>query len=219
MSSPQQPPTPRQVIVARHGETELNRLGVVQGSGIDPALNELGVAQAGALHAAFAGHFDLVVSSGMVRARQTAAPFRDDPGVRYVEIPELREICWGEYEGMKATPRMRGDYAALMAAWEAGDYDARHRGGESARQLADRLREGWRLLEAESFRKALVVTHGRALRCLMSILEAVPLSKMNDYGHANAGYYDVAEVSGGWQVRKHNAVDHLAHLTAATTSS
>ena len=207
----------REVIIARHGQTELNRLGIVQGSGIDPALNEVGRAQAAALHRAFAGRFDLVVSSGMVRARQTAEPFRGDEGSRYEEIPDLREICWGRYEGMAATPSMREDYAALMAAWEQGRYGARHPGGESARDLADRLTDGWAELVAKDFRQALVVTHGRALRCLICLLEERPLSHMNDYAHANAGYYHVVErEGGGWDVREHNSIAHLAHLTDET---
>ena len=210
----------REVIIARHGETELNRLGVVQGSGIDPALNEVGEAQAAALHRAFAGRFDLVVSSGMARARQTAAPFRADEGTRYEEITDLREICWGRYEGMAATPSMREDYAALMSAWEQGRYGAKHPGGESARELADRLRDGWDEFEQMDFAQALVVTHGRALRCLICLLEDRPLSEMNRYAHANAGYYHVVERSGGgWEVREHNAVAHLAHLTDQTARS
>ena len=50
----------RRIIIARHGETELNRLGIVQGSGINPGLNEFGVAQAEALYSAYRGRFDLV---------------------------------------------------------------------------------------------------------------------------------------------------------------
>ena len=207
----------REVIIARHGQTELNRVGIVQGSGIDPALNEYGEAQARALHEAFAGRFDLIVSSGMVRAKQTAEPFLADAGTRYVEVPDLREICWGQYEGKAATPAMRDDYKRLMAAWEAGDYHDKHPGGESAQELADRLAAGWREVEAEDFRQALVVTHGRALRCLISILDGEPLSAMNDYAHANAGYYHVVETADGrWDIREHNAIAHLAHLETPT---
>ena len=207
----------REVIIARHGQTELNRVGIVQGSGIDPALNEFGHAQAEALHQHFAGQFDLVVSSGMVRARQTAEPFLADEGVRYVEVPDFREICWGRYEGKAATPEMRADYKRLMSSWESGDYHAKHPGGESAQELADRLRAGWKALEQEKFERALVVSHGRALRCLISLLDGKPLSAMNNYAHANAGYYHVVEMgTGHWDIREHNSVVHLAHLKIET---
>lgn len=207
----------REVIIARHGQTELNRIGIVQGSGIDPALNGFGRAQAEALHAHFSGRFDLIVSSGMVRANQTAEPFRADAGTRYVELPDLREICWGDYEGKAATPEMRADYKRLMANWDAGHYHDKHPGGESARELADRLSAGWRKLEAEVFDFALIISHGRALRCLVSLLDGKPLSAMNDYPHANAGYYHVREASPGkWEVLTYNAVDHLANLSPET---
>ena len=203
----------RSVIIARHGETELNRLGVVQGSGINPGLNEFGRAQAQALHTAFGGQFDLVVSSGMLRAAQTAAPFREDDAARYAEVPDLREICWGAFEGKVAEPWMREEYAALMAAWESGNYDARHPGGESAQELGDRLWAGWQQVLAMDFARALVVTHGRAMRCLICLIEGRPLSKMNDYEHANAGYYEVSLSGDTATVVSHNKVDHLAALT------
>lgn len=201
------------MIIARHGETELNRLGIVQGSGIDPGLNEFGVAQAEALYSAYRGRFDLAVSSGMVRAKQTAEPFIAD-GVAYAEVSDLREICWGAFEGKSAEPWMREEYGALMRAWEGGNYDARHPGGESAQELADRLWCGWQAVTSMEFSNALVVTHGRAMRCLICLIEGRPLSEMNVYGHANAGVYAVEEVDGAWTVTLHNDTTHLSHLVA-----
>ncbi len=202
----------RSVIIARHGETELNRLGIVQGSGINPGLNEFGEAQAAALHSAFEGQFDLIVSSGMLRAAQTASPFRADDSVPYVEVPDLKEICWGAFEGKVAEPWMRTEYAALMAAWESGNYEARHPGGESAQELGDRMWAGWQEVLRQDFRRALVVTHGRAMRCLICLIDGKPLSEMNAYQHANAGYYEVVESDGRWVVERHNQTDHLASL-------
>ena len=36
----------KQLYIIRHGETELNRLGIVQGRGVDASLNETGITQA-----------------------------------------------------------------------------------------------------------------------------------------------------------------------------
>ena len=202
----------RSVIIARHGETELNRLGIVQGSGINPGLNEFGVAQAAALHDTFEGQFDLVVTSGMLRAAQTAAPFTEVDHVPSATVPDLREICWGAFEGKVAEPWMRVEYAALMKAWEDGNYDARHPGGESAQELGDRLWSGWQEVLEMDFTRALVVTHGRAMRCLICLIDGKPLLKMNNYEHANAGYYEVVEDGDVWRIHSHNQVAHLSDL-------
>ena len=39
-------PTKKTIYLIRHGETDFNRQGIVQGSGVDSDLNELGLAQA-----------------------------------------------------------------------------------------------------------------------------------------------------------------------------
>lgn len=203
----------RRIIVCRHGQTELNLLGVVQGSGIDPSLNEEGRLQARLLFAAFSEMPSLVVSSGMRRANETAAPFVEQ-GVPLQIDERLREICWGTHEGKVAEPWMRHEYAELMRSWESGDYDARMGGGESAKEMAERLSAAWSDLTALATEKPeegslLVVMHGRSLRCLICLIEGMPLSQMNDYGHANAGYYSIEMLEGIWTVTARNQIAHL----------
>lgn len=207
----------RKVILARHGETELNRLGIVQGSGVDPALNEFGEQQSDALFQALEHKVDLVGSSGMLRAKQTAEPFVAT-GIPYFEDDRFREICWGEHEGKIAEPWMRADYQALMEAWDSGNLDASHRGGESALELASRLSAAWQSLIERHFSSALVITHGRALRCLVCLLEGKPLSYMNTFEHANGGYYIVEEEMGAWHISDYNRRDHLDALNPQSRS-
>ena len=63
---------PKEVYFIRHGETEQNKLGIVQGSGIDSDLNNLGLIQGKAFHTNFLDkEFDVAISSDMKRAYQT----------------------------------------------------------------------------------------------------------------------------------------------------
>lgn len=199
----------RTVILARHGQTELNRLGIIQGSGVDPSLNTEGRQQAKELFLELDGQVDLVASSGMLRARETAQPFVD-AGLPYIEDAGFREISWGEYEGKVAHPDMRISYSALLQNWESGNLDDRIPGGESAAELIDRLKESWQNLLKQSFTSALVVMHGRSLRCLACWLNGDPISQMNHYAHANCGYYAI-EVEGdnSWKVTAQNITKHL----------
>jgi len=41
------------IYIIRHGETDLNRLGIVQGRGMDTSLNEKGLEQAEAFYQAY----------------------------------------------------------------------------------------------------------------------------------------------------------------------
>ena len=197
------------VILARHGQTELNRLQIVQGSGVDPGLNDVGLRQATLLYERFRGQIAQVVSSGLVRSDETVAPFVAD-GVPHRVDPRLREICWGVHEGKVATDVSREQYAELMASWTSGDLDARLEGGESAREMADRLRAAWNELTVSNYGTVLACLHGRALRCLAAIVDEAPVAQMQHYAHSNAGYYvAVKAADGNWQLRERNVTTHL----------
>lgn len=90
----------KRLLLVRHGETEWNRLGRVQGH-IDAPLNDTGRAQAAAVSAALA-HFapSLVWSSDLSRARETASHVADVAGTKVSVDLRLRERSWGEAEGL-----------------------------------------------------------------------------------------------------------------------
>jgi broad specificity phosphatase PhoE len=116
------------LIIVRHGRTAHNASGLLLGR-LDPPLDELGRAQAAAL-AAEVGPVDRVVSSPLLRARETAEAFGHE-----VEIDERWiELDYGEYDGMPL-----GEVPAeTWARWRA-DVDFCPPGGETLRQLGVRV--------------------------------------------------------------------------------
>ena len=71
----------------RHGETEYNRQGIVQGSGIDADLNETGRNQAEAFYQKYKDiPFDKVYTSALVRTHQTVEKFIE-AGIPHEIIP------------------------------------------------------------------------------------------------------------------------------------
>ncbi len=143
--------------LARHGETEWSRDGRHTGK-TDLPLTEAGERAAWALGDRLAGtSFDLVVTSPLARARDTArlAGFGD----RAVVEPDVREWDYGEYEG-RTTPDIRTE----VPGWTVWKDPVP--GGESAEQVgarADRVIERIREDVAE---RALIVAHGHFLRVL-----------------------------------------------------
>ena len=86
--------------LVRHGETEWNRERRIQGVS-DIPLNDTGRAQAAALGDILVGHnFDLIVSSPLSRADETARIIAQRLGMPApITVPDLIERNYGEGEG------------------------------------------------------------------------------------------------------------------------
>jgi broad specificity phosphatase PhoE len=199
----------KQVYLIRHGETELNKQRIVQGSGIDAPLNERGRAQA----EAFFRHyrevpFERVISSALQRTVQTVEPFIE-LGIPYSATPLINEINWGTHEGKESTPEMIAAYQRTIECWSDGDLDASLPEGESARELMDRLDTFIRKLAEMNDEKILVCSHGRAIRGLITLFKHAPASYMEEVKHANTGLYLIDQRGEDWRIIEENKTSHL----------
>ena len=142
------------MVVVRHGETEWSRTGRHTGRS-DIPLTENGERQARAVGGALRGReFALVVSSPLIRARETARLAGFQPELR----DDLAEWDYGEYDGL-TTPQIREQ----VPDWTIWGYGAV--GGESVEQLAARAdRVVAELLAVDG--DVLVFSHGHFLRVL-----------------------------------------------------
>lgn len=120
------------LILVRHGRTEANATGRLQGR-LDLPLDEEGHAQARvvAAHVRATQHVRRVVSSPLRRARETADAF----GLAYDIDPRWEELSYGVHEG--ATMASVG--AATWARWR-DDVHFAPEGGESLHELGRRVR-------------------------------------------------------------------------------
>jgi broad specificity phosphatase PhoE len=91
------------LLLVRHGETDWNRDGRWQG-GSDTRLNDLGREQARALAERLDGSIDVLYSSDLARARETAEIVAAKLGLEVHVDPRLRERSFGSWEG-RTTPR------------------------------------------------------------------------------------------------------------------
>lgn len=83
----------------RHGETDWNKEWRLQGS-VDIPLNEKGVAQAQDAALRYKDlSFDVVISSPLQRALNTARIIAEPHGLTVQTDDRLREICFGDLEG------------------------------------------------------------------------------------------------------------------------
>jgi probable phosphoglycerate mutase len=198
--------------IVRHGETAWNAEHRVQGQ-LDVPLNVVGQAQARAAAKVLAQEkFDVIYSSDLSRARQTAAPTAELLSMEVTIDPALRERHYGIFERLtyaEVKEKFPEDYARFHA--REPDYDFRT--GESLKDFSARsIAAIAKIAEANRGRSILVFTHGGVLDYLYRFITGLSLSAERDFGIPNAGLNRIEVTTAGWQIL---AWADLAHLDGA----
>ena len=178
------------ILLIRHGETAWNAERRLQGH-LDIPLNAEGERQAKLLAKALAPEsIDLVVSSDLQRARQTAQAVATLRGMPLHVDPALRERCYGGFEGLLYS-EIEQRFPAEFAAWQARDIDAilppgKNR-GETFRQFYTRATSAiLATAAAHPGRTIAMVAHGGVLECAYRMAKALPLETPRDFKVYNA---------------------------------
>lgn len=168
------------LLLIRHGETEWNVEGRVQGHA-DTPLNATGQSQASTIAEKLAGqHPDIaaIYSSDLSRAYSTAEKTAEKLHLPITKRESLREICYGVTEGIPFAEK----YALYGAAEKEIEerYATRHErwdhtvipGAETLNHLLHRLQSELVAIAAtHPGRKVAIFTHGRAIRTLLEELQ------------------------------------------------
>ncbi|HEY3910645.1 MAG TPA: IS66 family transposase [Stellaceae bacterium] len=156
----------RILFLFRHGETDWNRAGRLQGH-TDTSLNPTGLAQAGALAQRLLPHrLDAVLSSDLSRALTTGRIIAEALGLPLSSDPGLRETNVGAAEGLLWTEAKARFGAELTERWYDGD--TAFPGGETGSATLTRgLAALRRFAAANPYRRIGVSSHGAMLRQLV----------------------------------------------------
>lgn len=196
-----------EIMLIRHGETEWNRAGRIQGSS-DIALNDLGRQQAMRLQSALLGHdFARVYSSDMQRVVQTARlGWGEDEEI--VLDARLRELSFGRFEGY-TWDELKTLYPEDFAIWQA-DREQNTHGGE---RISDVVRRTKAFLDEARARhereRILVFSHGGTIAIILSILMGLDPVKWWQFRHGNTAITEVRLVAGGCLLMRYNDTYHL----------
>lgn len=201
------------IYLTRHGETEFNRRGIVQGSGVDSELNDTGRQQA----ELFFEHyehvpFEKVYTSKLIRTYQSVQRFIEDKTIPHTALAGLNEIKWGEYEGKPSTPEQKRVYLNMVHEWQNGNLHHRIPGGENPLELQARQKPALEHILSQPEELVLVCMHGRALRSFLCLMLNMPLSHMDAFHHRNLGLYIINYDSGRFEIEKENCGNHLQSL-------
>jgi len=192
--------------IIRHGETEENRSGIIQGH-MQGKLTEKGVEQAEKLGERLKNErFHAIYCSDLDRARHTAEPIlihHKNVPVRYLEL--FRERNLGEFEGK----------SKAEIGWDSDDQNQdfnQPQHGESMEELFERASRVIRLLvSAHPDDSVLLVTHGALGRALIAELEQKGLKGYNSLpGLQNSAVsiYEIEENGNSKRIIL-NSVQHL----------
>jgi probable phosphoglycerate mutase len=143
----------------RHGETDYNAKGLSQGA-LDISLNANGRAQAAAAGPLLAGRGIIaIISSPMIRTRETTEIINEILQLPVTFEPALREVIFGGMEGKSLSP--------WFTSWMDGTYTPE--GAESFAELTARIQTVLtRLLELPG--PVLIVAHGGVFRAMRGIM-------------------------------------------------
>lgn len=189
------------LILVRHGETVLNAAGIAQGWN-DSALSETGQRQARALAERLKSQgVTAIFSSPLGRARTTAEALSEAVGLPVTTLPDLREMCYGEWEGMRFLD-VREQYPDDYVRW-IDDADYPCPGGESHRDLLVRMERAFAHVgvprpDAESGAKATVLA---GLRSSGKPAEAAGSSPKQSASRQNEERQRVVLVTHGTAIR------------------
>src|ERR1700761_2892689 len=134
-------PVQKTLYIVRHGQTDLNKQGIVQGRGMDTDLNDEGRKQAGQFFGAYKDvPFDKIYVSELKRTQQSIQQFID-AGIPYEKLSGLDELAWGIYEGKPSTPETKSAFLKVMRKWTAGELDIKFENGESPNEVQARQKQ------------------------------------------------------------------------------
>jgi probable phosphoglycerate mutase len=203
------------LLAIRHGETAWNVDARIQGH-IDIALNEQGRKQASWLGRALAAgdRPDVLYSSDLARARDTAAQIAQACALPLHLEPLLRERCFGSLEGCTIDEVRQRD-PELAARWRRREPDFVPPGGESLRTFYRRCVDTvQRLVQAHPGQTVAVVAHGGVLDCLYRAATGVALDQPRGWSIENASVNRMLCTDGRLTLTGWGDVSHLEAVVA-----
>jgi len=186
------------ICLIRHGETDWNREGRIQGIA-DIPMNETGMAQAEKCAAFLAqSKWDVIISSPLARAKQTAAIINKKLQLPIIEMAAFKERDYGDAEGMTRAER------------EEAFPDREFPNQETRESLINRVMSGiQKLHETYPGRKVLLVAHGGVINAILAALSNGEIGS----GKTRLNHGCISNIyhhQGKWNIKDYNQIAHLS---------
>ena len=199
----------RLLYVVRHGATDWNQSGRIQGH-LDIPLDETGRAQARLASRWLATvRATALYSSDLLRAYETAQLIGQATGLQVVQKPGLREINFGVWQGL-SSPQIRERDPDVYAARRANPYDVAPAGAETWRQFFDRAVQAvHEILTTTEAQRVIVVTHSGVCTALGLRALGLDCTGKRTFESHNCGIHTIAVHGNTWRAVVLNDITHL----------
>jgi broad specificity phosphatase PhoE len=198
---------PMEITFLRHGRSEANEAGIWQGSRAGGCLSRDGEKQAIAVASRIAADPpDLVITSGLNRTNQTAAPL----GLPVETDPAWEEMDLGDWDGM-TYPEIAELHGDELGDVFAGQDVRMGRTGETVREVRERLSEALESLQArlDDGERALIVTHGGIIETLARMHWKIKAPEAVFASPLNTSLTSFRHVFGQLRLATYNDTGHL----------
>lgn len=204
------------LLLVRHGESEWNAAGRLQGQA-DPPLSKLGRRQAAHVAARLVDEgVDAIVSSDLERAYDTASALATGVGLEVIRRKDLREVDLGSWTGI-SREEVERENPELWRRWRIEGIEGWD-GGEKYADAMVRVGGAISALASEHLDRTVVaVSHGGSIRlatCHLLGLPAAELGRIMSIGNASITEF-LVEPDGTGRLVRLNDNAHLAEVTAA----
>ncbi|CAJ1944287.1 unnamed protein product [Cylindrotheca closterium] len=212
----------RRIYLIRHGETDWNKEGKIQGGGYDIPLNANGQSQAKAVAKALQEiPLTVILSSTLSRAKETAdILWQEHPNCQRELDGGLKEMGFGEFEGLAIhSPELPEETKArfkTIGRQVNGNPEMRFPGGgESSNMVQERACKAidtvlQKYPSATDHPHIAVVSHGRTNKVLIASIVYGDVQKFPTIKQKNTAInvLDVDE-DGNWDIRVLDYIDHV----------
>ena len=201
------------IIMVRHGQSIANMESRFAGHS-DFDLSELGHEQArlAAKYLATRETPDVIYSSDLSRAHNTAVPFAKEYGLTINDTESLREIFAGSWEGQKVSDLIER-YTDDMKRWRDDFSNARCTDGESVSELYSRIVPAVKKIAAAHLGQTVLITsHAtpiRAVECYSHGWGAERMADINFVRNSAINIFEYNEKDGSIIAIRTNITDHL----------
>lgn len=193
----------------RHGQTEWNRAGRIQGQ-TDSPLTDVGRAQARATAGVLRGRSAVALyTSDLGRARATADALGAALDLKPRPDARLRELHYGILEG-KTWREVETEHPDLYRTIRGGSPDVRPPGGESRRDMVGRALEFLAdIHRTHADEEVVVVSHGGVVAYVLRTVLQIPYEARPRFRTPNCSISTFIHDGLDWRLQTWSRIDHL----------
>ncbi len=197
----------------RHGETEMNVKNIFRGR-LEIPLNENGKNQIKSLGEVLKNKgIEIIYSSPLKRSIMSAEILSKSIGRDFYSMEEFNNINLGIWQGMEKE-MVKEKFPKEWERWINDTDNFKIEGGETLKDIRDRIDTGFKKLLKKKEKKIAIVTHRSILKVIFAYILQIEKNYFWKFYFDN-GSYSILKHSEerGFQVRGLNINTHLSHIT------